>query len=135
MFMSHIIEPQNYNAGRPQGYIALIAVMIVAAAALTVGISVSLSGISEIQTSFAEDQGLRTKMLANTCIEEGLKRLHGSWTNYAGGLSVDGNSCIINTVVSGLNATVNATGTIGIYQQKIQAQVDSNFEVLAWEEE
>jgi len=120
---------------KPNGYIALIALLIVAAAGLAVGISVSLSGITELQMAYSRNQALEAKTAANACIEEGLRRLAGSWANYAGSLSIGTNSCIINAVVSGGNAVLNATGTVDVIKQKINVSVDSNLEVVSWEEE
>jgi len=119
-----------------EGYIALIALLIVVAAGLTIGIAVSLGGIEEIQTSFGAGQAAKAKAVANACIEEGLGRLRENWADYSGSLSISGNSCIINTViVDGSLANVTAIGTVGIHTQKIQIQVDNNLNVIAWQEE
>ena len=118
-----------------QGYIALVALLIVVAAGLTIGIAVSLGGIEELQMSFGSSQAARAKSLANACIEEGLERLRNNWANYSGSLLIGGNSCIINTVVSGSNATLLVVGNVDIYSQKIKMQVDNNLDVIAWQEE
>ncbi|MBI3291073.1 hypothetical protein HYZ76_02205 [Candidatus Falkowbacteria bacterium] len=121
---------------RPQGgYIALIALLVVAAAGITIGIAVSLTSIEEIQVSFGISQAAKAKSLAGACIEESLERLRNDWNNYSGSLSIDGNLCIMNTVINGSTATVESIGSIDIYQQKIKIQVDNNFSVIAWQEE
>ena len=118
-----------------RGYIALIALLIVVAAGLTIGIAVSLGGIEEIQMSFGGSRAAQAQSLANACIEDGLERLRNNWANYSGSLLIGGNSCIINTVVSGSNATLSAVGNVDIYSQKIKIQVDNNLDVIAWQEE
>ena len=118
-----------------EGYVALIALLIVASAALTIGIAVSLRGIEEIQISYAKSQSGRANNLANACLEDGLERLRNNWANYSGSLSLGGNSCIINTTINGNIATLNAVGTADVYKQKVQIQVDNNLEVVAWQEE
>lgn len=125
----------NNNFDNQQGYIALVALLIVAAVALTIGIAISLAGIEEIQISFGASQAAKAKTLANTCLEEGLELLRNQWANYSGSLSIDGNSCIITAVVNGSNATLTGRGTVDIYTQKIEVQVDSNLDVVFWQEE
>ncbi len=123
------------DGDKPRGYIALVALLIIAAAALTIGIAVSLTGIEDLQISFGRSQAATAKTLANTCLEDGLERLRNSWDSYSGSLSVGENSCIIRTVIEGSTAILNATGTVGIYTQKIQIRVDDNLDVVTWQEE
>ncbi|MFA6254411.1 MAG: hypothetical protein WC675_00070 [Patescibacteria group bacterium] len=126
---------QLLNGNKPKGYIALVALLIIAAAALTIGIAVSLTGIEDLQISFGRTQAETAKNLANTCLEDGLERLRNSWGSYSGSLSVGENSCIIRTDIDGSTAILHATGTVGIYTQKIQIQVDNNLDVVTWQEE
>ena len=120
---------------KPNGYIALMALLIMASVGLAIGVAVSLTSMNEIQNSFSQSQGLSAKMAANTCVEEGLEKLRRNWENHFFTLLLDQNSCIINVVVTGSNATLSATGTAGVFNQKIQVQADNNLEILAWEEE
>jgi len=112
----------------------LIALLVVAAAGLTIGLAVSLAGIEEIQVSFGSSQFELASSLASACIEDGLERLRNDWNNYSGSLSVGGDSCIINTVVNGGSATITAKGIVDIYSQKIEIKVDNNLEVITWRE-
>lgn len=125
----------NKNFNKQRGYIALIALLIVAAAGLTIGIAVSLRGIEEVQISYAGSQAAKARSLANACLEDGLEHLRNNWTNYSGSLSIGSNFCIIDTVVNGSSATLTAIGTVDIYSQKIQIQVDNTLEVVFWQEE
>ncbi|MFA6382386.1 MAG: hypothetical protein WCX08_03930 [Candidatus Buchananbacteria bacterium] len=120
---------------KQKGYIALTALLIVAAAGLTIGIAVSLGGIEQVQLSYGQSRAAEAKALANTCLEEGLERLRNNWANYSSSLSIDGSSCILNTVTSGSGATLTATGKADIYNQKIEIQVDNNLTVISWKEE
>jgi len=129
------VERQNSKFYAQDGYIALVALLVVVAAGLTVGIAVSLSGIGEIQISHSDSQAARAKSLANACLEEGLEKLRNDWVNYSGSLSIDGNSCIINTVVNGGTATLIAESDVEINTQKIEIQVDNNLNVITWQEE
>lgn len=118
-----------------QGYIALIALLIVVAAGLTISLAVSIRGIEEIMISFDTSEAAKAKSLANACIEDGLEQLRNSWSGYSKMLLINDNSCIINTVIDGNNATVAATGTVDIYTQKIKVQVDNNLDVITWQED
>src|SRR3989344_9226615 len=117
---------------RRHGYIALISLLIVAAAALTIGIGVSLTSISAVQDSFAFMQANRAKFLANSCVEEGLERLRENWANYSTSLSFAGGSCIINSLVDGNLADLTSEGTVDIFKQKIKIQVNQNLAVVNW---
>ena len=125
----------NHNYKKQSGYVALIALLIVVTAGLTISLAVSMGGIEEIKISFGISKAAEAKNMANACLEEGLERLRNNWINYTGSLSIDDNSCIINTAINGSTATLVAKGTADIYTQKIQVQVDSNLEVSSWLEE
>ncbi|NUM25492.1 MAG: hypothetical protein HUU49_02575 [Candidatus Buchananbacteria bacterium] len=120
---------------KPKGYIALIALLIVAVAGLAIGLSISLSGVDELQSSFSSTQAAIARNLANACIEDGLERLRNNFVDYVGTLSIGSNSCILTVEVSGNIATVTATGTVDTYHQKIEIQVDNNLAVISWQEE
>lgn len=118
-----------------QGFVALIALLVVAAAGLTIGLTVSLAGIDELQSSYGQSQALKARAVASACVEEGLEQLRRNWANDSRTLSIGPDSCILTTVTSAGSATVAAIGTVGIYQHKIQVTVDSGLEVTAWQEE
>ena len=125
----------NNKFKNQKGYIALISLLVVVAAALTIGIAVSIGAIEEIQVSFGGSRAATAKVLANTCIEDGLERLRNNWANYSGSLSINEDSCIINTAINGSSAILTATGTVDIYKQKIEVQVDNNLDITTWQEE
>jgi hypothetical protein len=117
-----------------QGFIALVSLLIVAAAALTIGIAVSLRGMEELQLSLGSSQAAEAKNLAEACVEEGLDNLRGNWTNYSDSLSIGENSCIINAEVDVNSATLWATGTADVYTQKIEVKIDNNLDVIYWQD-
>lgn len=125
----------NNKLKNQRGYIALIALLIVVSAGLSAGLAVSLSGLDEIQISFAQSEAVKARSAAYACLEDGLERLRNNWINYSDSLSIDDESCIINAVVTGSNATVIVTGKSGIYEQKIEITLDSTLNITFWEEE
>ena len=117
-----------------QGYIALIALLIVAAAGITIGLAVSLAGLDQIQASYGASQAVRARGLASACLEDGLLRLRQDWADYNGGLSIGADSCILTATVNGNSATVSATGTVGMYRHRIEVSVSSDLSVSNWQE-
>lgn len=117
-----------------QGYIALIALLIIAAAGLTIGLAISIAGIDEIQLAHSKDQAAAAKSAAKACAEDGLEKLRNSFSTYSGTLSYDQYSCIINIEVNGTNATVTATGTVDIYNKKITIGLDNTMAISVWDE-
>ncbi|MDX9892844.1 MAG: hypothetical protein RB292_00330 [Patescibacteria group bacterium] len=124
----------NCQKPKSNGYIALVALLIVAAVGLSIGLAVSLGGIDEIQVSYGTSQAVKAKAMANACIEEGLGRLRNNWANYSGSLSIADNSCIIMVMVDGNMALLTATGTVDIYVQKLQVEVDDSLNIIDWQE-
>ena len=117
-----------------QGYIALIALLIVAAAGIAIGLSVSLAGLDQIQASYGASQAVRARGLASACLEDGLLRLRQDWADYNGGLSIGADSCILTATVNGNSATVTAIGTVDIYSHQIEVSVGSDLSVSRWQE-
>ena len=127
---NHKLEIKNQR-----GYIALVALLVISTTGLTIGLAVSIAGIEEIQISHGVTQASKAKNLANSCAEDGLERLRNSFTSITQyTLSIGSDSCIIDIVVAGSSALLNATGTVGIYNQKLVVQVDSSLEVTSWSE-
>jgi hypothetical protein len=128
----NMIKPANLTQQR--GYIALVALLIVVAAGLTIGLAVSLGGLDQIQMSFANSEAVKAKALANACVEEGLERLRNG-LSYSGSLSVNGNSCIITTVSNGSNYDLSAQASVNNYTQKIKVTVSSDLNNITRQEE
>jgi hypothetical protein len=116
------------------GYIALIALIVVASAGLAIGLAISLNSIGEIQSSFGSIQANRAKILAQTCTEWGLEKLRLNWADYSEVLSFASDSCIINIEVNSGQAGLSAEGKVDIYNQKIQVQVDNDLNIISWQE-
>jgi len=79
-----------------KGYIALIAILIIVAVTLAVGISMSLLGIGQTQASFTEQQSRQSFHLADSCLEEAIWQLKKN-NDYAGNnnLNLGEGSCNI----------------------------------------
>lgn len=123
------------NHNKNNGYIALISLLVVAAAALTIGVTVSLTSMSNLQMSFGSSQRVIAKDVAGSCVEDALEKLRNNWQGSTNVLPIGSDSCIIKVVTTSNLADLYATGTVGLYNQKIQVQVDNNLNILTWQED
>lgn len=119
----------------PSGYIALIALLLVTTAALTIGLAVSLRGLNELQAGLAVSEAAVARSTVNACVEDGLERLRGSWANYSGTLSTGNDLCTIMVTISGNSATVSASSTSNGYTQSNTVQVSNQLEIVNWRDE
>lgn len=119
---------------KQQGFVALIALLIVATVGLTVGIALSLRGIEEVQLSYGIGKSAVARQAAMACAEEGLERLRQTWSSVTLSLQGDENSCILQVEVIGGTATVSATGEASGYQHQITVMVDTDRAVQFWQE-
>jgi hypothetical protein len=111
-----------------------VALLIIATAGLTIGLAISIASIDEIQLAHGKDQSAAARAAALGCAEDALERLRNSFTAQGGTLSYSEYSCIIDTVINGSNATITATGTVGIFNQKITIGLNSAMTISVWEE-
>jgi len=58
-----------------KGYIALIAILIIVAVTLAVGISMSLLSVGQTQASFTEQQSRQSFQLADGCLEDAISKI------------------------------------------------------------
>ncbi|MBN1779253.1 MAG: hypothetical protein JW816_03475 [Candidatus Buchananbacteria bacterium] len=118
-----------------RGFIALVALLIVASVALTFGITANMSGFNELKNALASGQVVGARALARSCVEDGLESLRNNFVAKNESLSNQAGSCILNVVVNGNNAILSAIGTVDIYNQKIEVTVDNNLNVISWQED
>jgi len=129
------IPMMNTHRTQPKGYIALVALLIIAAAGLTIGLAASFRGIDTLQGSLTLSRGIEARAMANACVEEGLARLRNVWTATSAQLSFANGSCTMSVSINGTVATVSGVGTIDIFTQTIRVQVTPLLEAVSWEEE
>jgi len=126
---------KNFEKNQRPGFIALIALLIVASAALSLGIAANLSGFDELKAALAGSRVVQARALVQSCVEDNLEGLRNNFISKSSSLSNSDGSCIINVAVDGSYAYINATGTVDIYNQKIQATVDNQLNVINWQED
>ena len=117
-----------------KGYVALVALIIIATVVLFIGVSVSLSGISELQMGFAGNQSTKAFNFAEACIESSLEKLRINWKDNESSLKFDDGACRVKTQVSGNSATIISSGQVDNYTRVVQAEIDSSLKVISWRE-
>ncbi len=117
-----------------EGYIALMTLLIVAALGLTIGITISLRGVEELQLSYGTQQARAARVVTVSCVEESLERLRNNFVSHTFTLQVGADSCILQTSVSGSSATIRATSTVDVFTQHIEVTLDSDRNITDWKE-
>lgn len=123
---------------RSDGYVALLAVLIVGAASLTIATTLLLTGTDSQRYTLIFQQSAQARVAADACVEEALQQMHDN-TSYTGtaGLSFSPGSCSYTvTNTGGNNRTINASGTVGNTIRKLQvtATIGSSIAIVSWQE-
>jgi len=120
-----------------QGYIALIAVVIIVAATLAISLSLNVLSIGETQSGLIKQQSVQTFGIADACMQEAYIQLERD-SGYSGAsLNIGGGSCTIIVTDVGTDLLVVATGTLQNIQRKLESLVtvnDHHVTVHYWEE-
>jgi len=110
------------------GYIALMAVLVLGAAALAISFTLLMTGADSQRTALVDQQALQAQSLARYCGEEALLQIHDNiaFTTPAAGTTVSagqGSCTYIVTVQSPTTRNIRARGTVNTVIRKIQANV------------
>lgn len=126
------------------GFIALIAIIIIAAATLVIGLSVNTLSVSEVQMGLTQKKVHEAFLLAESCLEEAMIQLRDD-VNY----DPEGASVVFDTITctsidvsgNGANRTIDVTHTLeddfGSFTKSIQADVvrtGNSISITSWSE-
>lgn len=109
------------------GYITLISTLVVGAVGLSIVTAVILLGLGSSRSSFAIQQSVQAKSLANACAEEGLEKIRES-TSFSGtgNLSYTTGNCTYTvSSTGGQGRNILAQGNSGDSIRKVQVTIDS----------
>lgn len=126
---------------RPQndGYIALLAVLIVGAASLAIGLALLTAGVDSQRSTLVAQQSTQARNLATACAEDALQTMHDN-TAYTGttNLTLGLSGCSYTVTNTGGNArTIDTSANVnGIVRKvKIYATIgSSNISITSWQE-
>ena len=123
---------------RNDGYIALMSVLIVGAAATAIGLTLLVSGANSQRSALVEQQSIQATALANACGEEALQVLHDNKT-YAGTgtLTLSTGTCNYNITNTVTAATITTNSTVNdvVKKNTIYATINAtNISITSWQE-
>lgn len=127
---------RNYDES---GYVALMAVLIVGAAATAIGLTLLTTAMDQGRAALVTQQSVQARDLADACGEEALQQLYvnGSFTG-TNSFSQGQGSCnytVINT--GGNNRVIDTIGTVGVVVRKIKIYVtitSTSISITSWQE-
>lgn len=124
---------------RQSGYVALLTVLVVGAAATAVALVLLVSGADSQRSTLVEQQSKQARALAVACAEEALQQIHDNIA-FSGTNSLSlgqGNCNYVVTVTAPTTRSIAVTGTIGNVVKKIQTYATigtSSISVTSWQE-
>lgn len=132
-------RPATSHPEAQNGYVALIAVLIVGAVTLAVGTALLITGADSQCYTLVVQQSVQARNLSNACVEEALQQIHDN-TAFTGtnNLSLGQGSCSYTVANTGGNTrTITTTATVGTVYRKNQVYVTigaSSISVTSWQE-
>ena len=121
MFPIHTKKWYNNNGG----YVTLISVLVVGAVGVAIALSLILLGAGSSRTSFALQQSMQAKGLANACAEEALEQIRESTPfTGSGNLTLGKGTCSYTvTNTGGTNRSVTTSGTVRTIMRKLTVTI------------
>ena len=106
------------------GFAALVVVVVIGAAALTLSLSTALLGVRELELSTTADRGRSAKSWVVGCLDRALLSLRQNSATPSYQFTLDGRQCIITIInEDGWVRRVIARGIIGEYEQQLEALI------------
>lgn len=127
---------RSYREG---GYIALLSVIIVGAAAMAIALTLLNTGTDAQRTNLITQQTIQARQLAHGCGEEALQVIHDN-TSYTGTGSVvmSTGTCTYTVASTGASTrTIAAASTIGGVVRRVMIYVtinSSSLSVTSWQD-
>lgn len=123
---------------RQSGYVALLAILIVGAVAVTISLTLLLSGTDSQEAVLVEQQSTQARALAQSCAEEALQVLHDN-TALTGTNSVtlSTGSCSYTVTNTSGTRSILASGTVQNVVRKVQVYAtitSSSISITSWQE-
>ena len=121
------------------GYIALLAVLILGAAATAISLALLNIGADSQRSTLLEQQSRQARALAASCAQEALQQIHDNIAySGTGNVSLGQGSCTYTvTVTAGTTRTITNVATVGNVVRKSQAYVTigaSAISISSWQE-
>jgi hypothetical protein len=124
---------------RQNGYVALISVLIVGAASVSIALGLLLAGTDAQRSTLVSQNAAQARSLAAACAEEALQRIHDdqAYTGTAN-LTLSSSSCQLTVTNTGSNnRTIDTSATINGVVRKVKVYVTItalSISVTSWQE-
>lgn len=122
-----------------QGYIALLSIIIVGAAAMATALILLTTGTNAQKNSLTTQQSIQARQLVQACAEEALQVIHDT-TSYIGtnSLTLGAGSCAYTVASTGTSTRLlTISGSVGGVVRKAAVYVtinSSSISVTSWQE-
>jgi hypothetical protein len=120
-----------------RGYIALLAVIMIATAGLFLAVTASLAGISELQSSLSLTNGENTLNFVEGCAEDALQKVWASPSYLGGNITRPEGTCTVTVTTAGQVYTLTVSTSATDYSRTIQVVVNrgaSAISIVSWKE-
>lgn len=120
------------------GYVALLAVLIMGAAAMAVAVGLLVGGTDSQRATLVAQQAVQARNLATACAEEALQQMHDN-TAFTGTNSLtlgQGNCSYTVTNTGGSNRTIDTSGTVNnvVKKLKVYVTITTSVSITSWQE-
>ena len=121
------------------GYVALMAVLIVGAAATAIGLALLVTGADSQRSVLVTQQSAQARNLATACVEEALQQMQNNTAfTGTGNLALGQGNCTYTVTNTGGNArTIVASSTVNnvVRRSIIYATIGAtNISITSWQE-
>lgn len=130
---------KNISPKLENGYVALMAVLIIGATSLAVGLTLLTTGTDSQRAALVTQQSAQARALADACAEEALQQIYAS-ASFTGSNSLSqgqGNCSYTVTNTGGSNRTIDASGNVSSVVRKVKVYVtitSSSISISSWQE-
>lgn len=116
-------QPQLPSEHTRQGFIMIVAVIIISAVISVVVISVTLGSITQLEKVDTSLRGEYGRYFVESCMQEALVQLNKDNTYAGGTLNLAGSTCTVAISGTGNSRTINVDGSNNDYYYEIEASV------------
>ena len=127
----------NARADIQSGYAALVTVMVIAVVVMTIGLTLPLSSVSEIQNALSAKKNEESLDFVESCVEDALLRFNKVDEALPGQIILPEGSCTVTMELhEGPTWTYTFTGTQNGHTKKVRVKMtkSSTVSIDRWEE-
>ncbi len=126
----------NYNQ---KGYVALLGVIVIGAAATTIAVSLLIAGADFARMGLSLEQSAQSRALVDACAEEALQNIRDNEDfSGNGSLTLEGDACDYSVAIEeGENRTIQVNAQVDQVTRKLEIklnQLNPKLNVTSWQE-